>query len=184
MRSDARRNRDRILEVAREAFAADGLSVPLDEIARRAHLGPGTLYRHFPTKKSLYEAIILDHLHRLVERAREALTDPDPAEALFTTLERVVADAEAKGEIIDALTGANVDVQSQMAARSADLRDAIALLLARAQEHGGLRRDVGAGEVMALLGGVILGIRRGSGDPRRALAILRDGLRDPLRSQP
>ncbi|WP_066375261.1 TetR/AcrR family transcriptional regulator [Herbidospora mongoliensis] len=184
MRSDARRNRDRILQVAREAFATDGLSIPLDEIARRAHLGPGTLYRHFPTKESLYEAIILDHLHDLVDRTREALTAPDPADALFTALGLVVADAEAKGEIIDALTGANVDVQSKVAARSADLRDGIALLLTRAQEQGGIRRDVGVGEVMALLGGVILAIRSRTGDPQRALTILRDGLRDPLRSQP
>jgi AcrR family transcriptional regulator len=81
LRADARRNRERILAAATAAFAADGLSVPLDEIARQAGVGPGTLYRHFPAKEALWEAVLLDRLERLADEA-EALhraTDPSAA---------------------------------------------------------------------------------------------------------
>ena len=72
LRADARRNRERILAAATAAFAADGLSVPLDEIARRAGVGPGTLYRHFPAKEALWEAVLHSRLERLADEA-EAL---------------------------------------------------------------------------------------------------------------
>jgi AcrR family transcriptional regulator len=180
LRADARRNRDRILEVARRAFAAEGLSVPLDEIARRAHVGPGTLYRHFPTKEALYEAVVHERLRLLVERARAARDSPAAAGALFTVIDAVVADAEAKAELIDALVGAGVEVRTAVAATAADLHHEIALLLARAQQDGTVRREVGIAELMALLGGVLLALRRPADpgiDARRALAILHDGLR-------
>lgn len=180
LRADARRNRERILDVARQAFAAEGLSVPLDEIARRAHVGPGTLHRHFPTKETLFEAVVHERLRLLVERARAAHDAPDAAEALFTVIDHVVADAEAKAELIDALVGAGIEVQTTVAATAAELRHEIARLLARAQEDGTVRRDAGIAELMALLGGVLLALRRRadqSVDARRALAILRDGLR-------
>ena len=74
LRADARRNRERILAAATAAFAAEGLSVPLDEIARRAGVGPGTLYRHFPAKETLWEAVLHDRLRRLADEA-EALHD-------------------------------------------------------------------------------------------------------------
>jgi AcrR family transcriptional regulator len=71
LRADARRNRERILAAATAAFAAEGLSVPLDEIARQAGVGPGTLYRHFPAKEALWEAVLLDRLERLADEAEE-----------------------------------------------------------------------------------------------------------------
>src|SRR6266545_3604820 len=76
-RADAVRNRQRVLEAAKEAFAAEGLAVPLDEIARRAGVGAGTVYRHFPTKEALFEAVILDRVRKLVDYA-ESLADADP----------------------------------------------------------------------------------------------------------
>ncbi|MEV0618869.1 TetR/AcrR family transcriptional regulator [Nonomuraea sp. NPDC050404] len=183
LRADARRNRQRILEAARQAFAAEGRAVSLDEIARRAHVGPGTLYRHFPTKEALFEAIIQERLRSLIEQARAARTAADPAEALFTTIDATVADAQAKAELIDALTGAGIDVQSTVAAMTAEFRQEMARLLTRAQEHGTVRRDVGIAEVMALLGGVILALRGRPAlpgmNPERALSVLRDGLRSP-----
>ena len=69
-RADAQRNRTRVLEVAMEAFASDGLAVPLHEIARRAGLGTGTVSRHFPTKEALYEAIVLARIDECVSQAR------------------------------------------------------------------------------------------------------------------
>jgi AcrR family transcriptional regulator len=72
MRVDAQRNRTKLLQAARESFAAEGLSVPVDEIARRAGVGAGTIHRHFPTKESLCEAIVLDHLEDLVDDAHRS----------------------------------------------------------------------------------------------------------------
>ncbi len=93
MRADARRNRDRILEVAREVFATEGVAASLDEIARRAGVGPGTLYRHFHTKEALFEAVVQDRVRRLVDRARAMRGAEDPTAALFTLLGGIVADA-------------------------------------------------------------------------------------------
>jgi AcrR family transcriptional regulator len=79
LRADARRNRERILGAATAAFAADGLSVPLDEIARRAGVGPGTLYRHFPAKEALWEAVLHDRLERLADEAEALYRATDPS---------------------------------------------------------------------------------------------------------
>lgn len=75
LRADARRNRERVLAAAQEAFAAEGISVPLDEIARRAGVGAGTVYRHFPTKEALFAAAIVDRVDRMTGRAREGLAE-------------------------------------------------------------------------------------------------------------
>src|SRR5580658_3772091 len=80
-RADSLRNRARLLEAAEAVFGSEGLGVPIDRIAERAGVGVGTLYRHFPTKEALFEAIVLRHFEKLVEEARIAETAPDPADA-------------------------------------------------------------------------------------------------------
>lgn len=187
LRADARRNRDRLLEVARQAFAAEGVSVSLDEIARRAGVGPGTLYRHFPTKEALFEAVVHERLRHLVDQARALSRADDPAAALFAVLDRVVADAAAKADLVDALAGAGVEVRTAVAATAADLRHEIGSILARAQDAGTIRGDIGTADLMAVLGGVLLALRQpadNGADPRRALAILCDGLRAAPRKGP
>jgi AcrR family transcriptional regulator len=89
-RVDARRNRARVLEAAQEAFAADGLAVPLDDIARRAGVGPGTVYRHFPSKAVLFEAVVQARIEQLIEAARALATADDPGEAFFAFFVRAV----------------------------------------------------------------------------------------------
>src|SRR6185437_6450260 len=84
LRADAARNRARVLEVAYETFAADGLGVPIDEIARRAGVGAGTVYRHFPTKEDLFMAVVDSRLRHVIAAGHALLDDPGPAEALFT----------------------------------------------------------------------------------------------------
>jgi AcrR family transcriptional regulator len=179
-RADARRNRDRLLEVAREAFATEGLSVSLDEIARRAGVGPGTLYRHFPTKEALFEAVVHERLRRLVDQARLLTGADDPGAALFTILRRVVVDAAEKTDLIDALASAGIEVRTTVAASAAELRGEIGHLLTRAQGSGAIRDDIGIAELMAVLSGVLLALRHPASkgaNPQRALAILLDGLR-------
>src|SRR5260370_4133101 len=81
MRADARRNRARVLEVAQAVFATEGLAVPIDEIARRAGVGAGTVYRHFPTKEALFEAIVISRVERLTEEGGSLASAEDPGPA-------------------------------------------------------------------------------------------------------
>src|SRR5215218_10822981 len=90
LRADAARNRARVLEVAYETFAAEGLAVPIDEIARRAGVGAGTVYRHFPTKEELFRAVIQDRISRIVDDGRDLLASGHAGEALFTFLRSMV----------------------------------------------------------------------------------------------
>src|ERR1035438_4717379 len=105
LRADARRNRQRLLQAATDAFAAEGLSVPLDEPARRAGVGPGTLYRHFLTKEALFEAVLYDRLQRLADDARALRCAEDPAAALLAFISRLVAAAAPTRDLADALAG-------------------------------------------------------------------------------
>jgi AcrR family transcriptional regulator len=180
MRADARRNRERLLAVARTGFAAEGLSLPLDEIARRAGVGPGTLYRHFPTKEALFEAVVQDRLQRLADDARALRGAPDAGAALLGFIDRLIEEAAPKRDLVDALASAGSDVTAAVAAIAADLRSEVGQLLARAQRSGAIRPDLGIADLMALISGVLHALRAGPGDradPQRALAVLHDGLR-------
>jgi AcrR family transcriptional regulator len=182
LRADARRNRARLLEAAREAFAAEGLAVPLDEIARRAGVGPGTLYRHFPTKEALFEAVVDDRLRDLADTARGLRSAEDAGAALFTLIDRLAAEAAVKKDLVDALAGAGVEVRNSLAATAGDLREEIGHLLARAQRHGAVRPDLDIADLMALLSGLFAALTAPAhrrADPARALAVLRAGLRAP-----
>src|SRR5215467_9547609 len=90
LRADAARNRTRVLEVAYDTFAAEGLSVPIDEIARRAGVGAGTVYRHFPTKDSLFQAIVLTRHERMTAQARQLASARDPGAAFLDFLAALV----------------------------------------------------------------------------------------------
>jgi AcrR family transcriptional regulator len=181
VRADARRNRARLLEVAAEAFAAGGLTVPLDEIARRAGVGPGTLYRHFPTKEALFEAVVQQRLQRLVDAARIRQDAEQPDDALFGFIELLVAEAGPKKDLVEALTGAGVDVRARLAATAAELRTEMHLLLTRAQRAHSVRADITVADLMALISGILLSRHAADqpepADPTRALAVVRDGMR-------
>jgi AcrR family transcriptional regulator len=180
LRADARRNRDRLLEAARTAFAAEGLSVPLDEIARRAGVGPGTLYRHFPAKEALFEAVLHDRIQRLADEARALRSAPDAGAALVGFIDRLIAEATLKRDLVDALASVGADLNASLAETGAQLRSEIHHLLVRAQRDGAIRDDIGIGDLMAIIAGMLFALQRRSGDqadPRRAVAVLRDGLR-------
>jgi AcrR family transcriptional regulator len=180
LRADARRNRDRLLEAARTAFAAEGLSVPLDEIARRAGVGPGTLYRHFPAKEALFEAVLHDRIQRLADEARSLRSAPDAGPALLGFIDRLIAEATLKRDLVDALASVGADLTASLAETGAQLRRELQDLLARAQRGGAIRDDIGIADLMAIIAGMLFALQRRSGDqadPRRAIAVLRDGLR-------
>jgi AcrR family transcriptional regulator len=176
LRADARRNRERVLDAARRAFAEQGYAVPLDEIAAAAGVGPGTVYRHFPTKEALFEAVSVAHVEELAADARAGAEAADPDLALDGFLERLAEQAFAKRDLPDALAGAGTDA---VAAVVADMHDALGVLLAKAQEAGGVRRDVTVSDLIALLKGLLHAVRTDP-DPdvrHRLLAVIRDGLR-------
>ncbi|SDU84348.1 TetR/AcrR family transcriptional regulator [Jiangella alkaliphila] len=178
-RADARRNRARVLDAAIEAFAAEGLSVPVHEIARRAGVGTGTVSRHFPTKESLFQAIVLARLEHLVERARELAAAEPPGDALFAFIRFMVAEGATNRGLADALAGAGFDVEQAAAGTGLDLTDALSDLLVPAQAAGTVRADVGAADVKALIEGC-LARERGGADPAardRMLAVTVRGLR-------
>lgn len=102
-RADARRNRERILQAAYEAFASDGRLVPLDDIARRAGVGAGTVYRNFPTKEALFEAVVTQRIEQIIREAQALADAVDPAEAFYGFLMRVVERAMYNHSLCDAL---------------------------------------------------------------------------------
>jgi AcrR family transcriptional regulator len=178
LRADARRNRDQVLRVAQRAFATDGLGVALDEIARRAGVGPGTVHRHFPTKEALYLAVAIEMLRELVAEARVLAAGDDPG-ALFTLLARMMATGAENVAVKSALTAAEFDLRVAAPDVAADLTGHVAALLDRAHAAGVARADATVGEVMALVAGAFAAVQHaGAGADREHLAaIILDGLR-------
>ena len=176
LRADAARNRARVLEVAYETFAAEGLAVPVDEIARRAGVGPGTIYRHFPTKEALFEAVISDRVRIIVEQGRTLLAD-DPGTALFEFLRSMVRTAAFDHGMADALERYGVDFESAAPGAEATFLQLTDELLTTAQRAGTVRADVGAAELKALLMVCKSGGTLEDGVGERVADIVVDGLR-------
>ncbi|MGI5130069.1 TetR/AcrR family transcriptional regulator [Pseudonocardia sp. CA-107938] len=177
-RVDARANRERILEVADEVFGRGGGSASTEEVASLAGVGIATVFRHFPTKALLLEAVLVRRFAGLRAQAEALLGDADPGGAFFGFFRHLVADAAAKIAIGEALLDAGGD-QDEAARASAELRRAVGALLGRAQESGAVRTDVELPEVYALLVGtsrVFAGADLGEDVQARALTVLFDGL--------
>ncbi|MFD5825680.1 TetR/AcrR family transcriptional regulator [Lentzea sp. NPDC060358] len=165
MRADAARNREKVLDAARQLFAEQGYEVPLDEIAVRAGVGPGTVYRHFPTKQALFQAVTETRVSAMIASADEPAESP--GEALSAFLGRMADEAAAKRDMTDAFT------------LSAGLREslhaALGGLLARAQESGEVRADVTATDLVVLMKGLLQNMHEGA-NPAVLLEIVLGGL--------
>ena len=184
LRADARRNRARLLEVAETVFAARGPGVSTEEIAREAGVGVGTLFRHFPTKEALLEAILLDRMQRLVEQGRTYLEASDPGDALFEFLGQFVAQSQSKQDMIDALAkGFDSEQMFQNPEARATielLTDIAGQLLQAAQTAGDVRPDLTSADLLGLVLGPCMAPGNpliASCSPQRMLAVVRDGLR-------
>lgn len=178
MRADARRNREQILAAADQAFCEEGLGVPVDQIARRAGVGAGTLYRHFPTKEALFAAVLVDHVQRLAADARAALDSAEPGKALFGFMGRMAAEATTKRSLIDALVGAGVDIKTAGADAKAEMEEAFARLLERAQAAGEVRPDVTISDLFGLvMGACAFAGEHDSSSSDRMLSVVCAGLR-------
>ena len=180
LRADARRNRNRVLAAARAAFGAEGSDVSLDEIARRAGVGPGTVYRHFATKEALFEAVVFDRISELMQEARILSDDPDPGYAFSTFVERLGREGARKRDLVETLASHGVQLQLGGAPIVQALTDVLAELLRRAQSAGAVRTDIDVDDVLVLLTGVAYAICHSRADDERTrqlLAIMYDGLR-------
>jgi AcrR family transcriptional regulator len=174
-RADARRNYEKLVSAAREAFAEDGTSASLEDIARRAQVGIGTLYRHFPTRQHLLEAVYLDEVEAICRSAAD-LADLPPWDALVAWLRQFVGFAATKRAIAQemlATIGSDAEVFRTCRGAIATAGDA---LLGRAQAAGAARADANFTDIGRLLGG-IASIQSDPEQIERILDIVIDGLR-------
>jgi AcrR family transcriptional regulator len=176
LRADARRNRERILAAARGACAEHGVSVQIDDVARSAGVGVGTVYRHFPTKDALIEALVAEKFRVTTENIRGALEIEDPWEAFCAALRTNAEVMAADAGLRDALIRLGPAARSSAEER-AELGALADQLIARAQGAGALRDDVTTDDIGALMAGLCTSMAHPELDWRRHLELLLDGLR-------
>ena len=161
------------------AFAAEGLSVPIHEIARRAGVGTGTVSRHFPTKEELYIAIVRGRIEKLVEQG-QALAADDPRTGLFRFFAVAVNEFAENQGLADALAGAGFDMQTVASGPHRDVMATLRELLARAQKVGAVRRGIQAEDVKALMVSCCRGPQSADAAARqRMVEVICQGLRPP-----
>lgn len=172
MRADARRNYERLLTEARTAFAEHGAEASLEDVARRAGVGIGTLYRHFPNRHALLSAVFEDAVNDLLARADELRRSSEPCAALVTWLREMITHASEYRGLARALMSVSHDDTSALARCSDPIREAGAALLARAQEAGAAREDVEITDLLQLTHAIALAAEETPGDSALADRLL------------
>jgi AcrR family transcriptional regulator len=176
LRADARRNRARILEAARAVFASEGLDAQMDDVARRAEVGVGTVYRHFPTKAQLLHGLVRERLEAVTVLAEEALANED-AWAGFCGLMWGCAEINARDRLFSESMATREDIDALVV--ECGLGPRLDELMHRAQEQGGLRADADLTDIrlaMCGLGAVVMACPD-QASWRRYLSLMLDGLR-------
>jgi len=180
MRADARRNYDKLLAAARQAFTEHGSTASLDDIAKRAGVGPGTLYRHFPTRDALMDALMRDWVERIRTDSREVIESDEPADqALATWFTKFVGHLGHYRGGAAKFVSAMDDSASPIFRKCQILAEANDAVVTYAAESGVLRDGVDSREVMRLVGGVAAIVDQASlssGDVEPMLAIIRRGI--------
>jgi AcrR family transcriptional regulator len=179
MRADAKRNYERLVAAARTVFAQEGGGASMEAIAKEAGVGVGTLYRHFPKRIDVVEAVYREDVDELNSVARSAVAELEPWPALVAWLEAFVRYAAGKKRFLNELHEAfaeNPDLQSASRER---IVGALSIVLARAQEAGEVRTDVDAADLMQLLGSMCMSATLTPDQSARLLMMIEDGLRPP-----
>lgn len=177
LRADARRNRALLLSAARDVFSEQGRDAQIDDVARRAGLGVGTVYRHFPTKEALLEALAIDKFERLHAMASEALASDDAGEAFMSILWSAAEQMQCDRALSEAISE---EAFAGALEQRAKLNAAGAELLRRAQAAGAVREDVEPEDLPVIMCSLAAAVRRGSDDPqrwKRYVELVCDGLR-------
>ena len=186
LRADARRNREKVLTAARAVFSEHGRDAQIDDVARRAGVGVGTVYRHFPTKEALIEALMVAAFESIAAHAQAALEVEDPWEAFSSVLWRgaeIMSADRALSEVFASIPGA---MESAMPTVGG-LQESMGRLIARAQEAGVLRADAVLDDVPMLMCGIGSATKkehRCQEAWRRHLSIVLDGLRATAATRP
>lgn len=179
LRADARRNYERLLEEARHAFAANGVEASLEEIARRAGVGIGTLYRHFPTREALVETVLREGFDAQAAAARELLDSPEPLDALKAWLAGMGEQSARYRGLPELMVDVLNDEASPLYASCHAMRDQVSHLVERAKAAGELRADVTVPEILVVLHALSWASEHLSGDKglERLLDLVFAGLR-------
>ena len=176
MRADARRNRERVVKAAREVFAQYGREAGMDDVAKRAKVGVGTVYRHFPTKEALFAALIEDKFVRLKATACEYAATDDPGQAFYDVMWAFARQMAADRTLHDVLR----DYPHREHALRVGLYDEMSAFIARAKAAGAVREDFTADDIPALMcaAGAVM-VMHGAEEERfeRYYALALDGLR-------
>jgi AcrR family transcriptional regulator len=175
LRADARRNYEAIVAAGKMVFARDGTDVPLDEVGREAGVGRGTLYRHFPTREHLFVAILKDRVDELDSRAKQLLDAPDAWEALSEWLRRYDGSAAEYRGMSARVASGLADDGSPVAAACAPMNKSFERLYRRAQREAGVRSDLTAVQLLALISALPKPSSRGRRN--RYLEVVLRGLR-------
>ena len=175
-RADARRNYEKLLTAAADAFAENGTATSLEDIARRADVGIGTLYRHFPTRQALLEAVYIDEVEEISRKAND-LVDLEPWDALVTWLRQFVRYAATKRALADEMMN-TIDAEAPVfvSCRTA-ITAAGDMLLQRAQQAGVVRPDTNFTDVGRMVAGIASIRTADAGQIDRILDVALDGLR-------
>jgi AcrR family transcriptional regulator len=181
LRADAKRNYERLLIEARAAFETDGVNASLERIARSAGVGIGTLYRHFPSREALLEAVLREHFTRLAARADELceVDAPGSRVALRSWLQEFAAASATVRGLSHAVAAALRDERSELRRACDQMQAAVDRLLTHAQTHGGVRRDTSHGDVLAIAYAIAWVTEQSpanAGLPHRLVALVVDGL--------
>jgi len=185
LRADARRNREAVLTAARERFSSEGLDCQMEDIARAAGVGVGTVYRHFPNKGDLVAALVADRFRRLAERAQAALGEEDPWQA-FCQLIRDSAKLQMSDRALSEFISSQPELGQQAAVESG-LVDTTEQLMVNAQKAGNMREDAVIEDVPTMMCGLCAITAGAAGSMpelnwERYVEIMLDGLRAPGRN--
>jgi AcrR family transcriptional regulator len=177
MRADAQRNYDKLLDEARQAFIVHGTDVALEDIARHARLGVGTLYRHFPDRYALMNAVFEQEVEALAARGRELLGEDDSAAALTEWLHAVAAHSTIYRGLAAAIMEAS---DAKMPACRTKMPTTGGSLLWRAQQTGTIRADVTIGDLLKLTYAIVVTAEKNTEDRGlfgRLMSVMTDGIR-------
>jgi AcrR family transcriptional regulator len=186
LRADARRNRERVISAAAVVFAEHGHDAQMDDVAKRAGVGVGTVYRHFPTKEALIEALAVDRFEKILAAGKAALERDDPWEALTEALwagAELTASDRSFTEIVGEMQGPMALPEELQREKN----DTYGELIRRAQASGDLRPDMVLDDIPMVMCGIGLGARKTHSCPdawRRHVSIVIDGLRASSASSP
>ncbi len=176
VRADARRNYERLLAAAAELFDEEGTNAALDDVARRAGIGNATLYRHFPTRQNLVEALLTERYDDLRTTAERLLDDPDPQDALIAWLHSFIAHVTAYRGLAASVMDILNRPASKLTVSCQGMRTGAATLLARAQDAAAIRPDLTISELLRLTNGVAMAAQSHPDEADRLLRLLTEGL--------